>query len=144
MKSLYLIGSLRNPEVPRIAQAIRAVGYDVFDDWYAAGPEADDYWQKYETERGHDYPTALQGHAARHVFDYDRSHLERCDVGVLALPAGRSGHIELGFMAGKGKETYILLEGDPDRFDVMYKFASGGVWPDLASLLEVLEGDISK
>jgi hypothetical protein len=43
---------------------------------------------------------------------------------VLVLPAGKSGHLELGYCAGKGKRTYILLEADADpRWDVMYQFA---------------------
>ena len=35
---VYLIGSLRNPKVPKIAEKIRALGFEVFDDWFAAGP----------------------------------------------------------------------------------------------------------
>jgi len=125
MKSLYLIGSLRNSSVSSLASQIRGLGFDVFDDWFAAGPEADDYWQKYEQDRGHSYSEALKGYAARHVFEFDKAHLIRCDIAVLVLPAGRSGHLELGWFLGKGKPGYILLEGEPDRFDVMYSFANG-------------------
>ena len=39
---LYVIGSLRNPAVPQVAKRLREAGFLVFDDWYAAGPEADD------------------------------------------------------------------------------------------------------
>ncbi len=123
-RSIYLIGSLRNSEVPAIATALRERGWDVFDDWYAAGPEADDYWQKYETARGHNYREALSGYAARHVFKFDKAHIERCDVGLLVLPAGKSGHLELGYMLGTGKPGYILLPEKTDRYDVMYKFAT--------------------
>lgn len=123
INSLYLIGSLRNEAIPSHAESLRNLGLDVFDDWFAAGPEADDYWKKYETERGNDYKQALGGHAARHVFDFDRHHLDRCDAALLALPAGKSGHLELGYVAGKGKPTFILLDR-PDRWDVMYQFAS--------------------
>ena len=138
MKSIYLIGSLRNPLVPEVAEHLRAYDFEVFDDWYAAGPEADDYWQKYEIARGHSYAEALQGYAARHVFDFDCRHLNRCDIGVLLLPAGKSGHLELGYMAGLGKPTAILLDKVPERYDVMYQFASLGVHSDLASLIESL------
>lgn len=123
INSLYLIGSLRNEAIPSHAESLRNLGLDVFDDWFAAGPEADDYWKTYETERGNDYKQALGGHAARHVFDFDRHHLDRCDAALLALPAGKSGHLELGYVAGKGKPTFILLDR-PDRWDVMYQFAS--------------------
>lgn len=124
-QSLYLIGSLRNPEVTKVARILRAQNWDVFDDWMAAGPEADDYWMRYEQERGHGICEALQGRSARHVFNYDRSHLDRCHVGVLVLPAGKSGHLELGYLIGQGKPGYILLNGEPERFDVMYGFAAG-------------------
>lgn len=124
---IYLIGSLRNELIPALADTIRTkTGAEVFDDWMAAGPEADDYWKKYEVSRGHSYSEALKGHAAQHVFQFDRHHLDSADCAVLVLPAGRSGHLELGYMAGKGKSTFILLDQDymeEGRFDVMYNFA---------------------
>lgn len=121
---IYLIGSLRNPEVPSLAAVLRSAGHEVFDDWYAAGPEADDYWKKYEIERGRTYSEALSGLAAKHVFSFDKFHLDRADTGVLLLPAGKSGHLELGYLIGQGKRAYILLD-QPDRWDVMYQFATG-------------------
>ncbi|MEK7654375.1 MAG: hypothetical protein AAB345_03840 [Patescibacteria group bacterium] len=121
---VYLIGSLRNPEVPRIANAIREMGFDVFDDWYAAGPETDDKWRDYEKARGHNYKEALEGYAANHVFEFDRKHLEECDIAILCLPCGKSAHLELGQVLGSGKKGYILLD-NPERWDVMYKFAGG-------------------
>lgn len=120
---IYLIGSLRNPRIPELAEKLRALNYDIFDDWYAAGPEADDYWQQYENRRGHTYQEALDGYAAGHVFAFDLHHLNEADAGVLVLPAGKSCHLELGYMIGKYKATYILIEEEPERFDVMYKLA---------------------
>ena len=124
MKSIYLIGSLRNPEIPSISDALRIQGYEVFDDWYAAGPEADDAWKAYSQARGEDYKTALNGHAAKHVFDFDKYHLDRCDGAVLVYPAGRSCGIEFGYVLGRGKPGWVLLDS-PDRWDVMVQFATG-------------------
>lgn len=125
---LYLIGSLRNERVPALAEKLRgSTSYEIFDDWFAAGPEADDYWKTYERHRGHTYAEALQGYAAQHVFEFDQHHLDTSDVVVLALPAGRSGHLELGYSIGRGKRGYILLDEDyleEGRFDVMYNFAT--------------------
>ncbi|MDO8516423.1 MAG: hypothetical protein Q7S28_04175 [bacterium] len=121
---VYLIGSLRNPEVPKLANMIRELGFDVFDDWYAAGPEADDKWRDYEKERGHSYIEALDGYAANHVYHFDLKHLDECDIAILLLPAGKSGHLELGYCIGRGKRGYILLD-TPERWDVMYLFADG-------------------
>lgn len=134
---IYLIGSLRNPAVPELAATLREAGHEVFDDWYAAGPEADDFWKKYEQERGHSYLEALDGHAAEHVFEYDKSHLDRCDACVMVLPTGKSGHLEFGYMIGKGKKGFILLDAEDVRWDVMYKFATK-VYMDVDTLLKGL------
>jgi len=142
MSSIYLIGSLRNPKVPEVAAKLRADGHDVFDDWFAAGPEADDYWKKYEQERGHNYKEALAGYAADHVYKFDKHHIDRCDIAILMLPAGKSGHLELGYAIGKGKNGYILFDdGVPaDRWDVMYLFAKA-VFFDTDSLIKELNGN---
>jgi len=133
---IYLIGSLRNPEIPRIAQQLRAEGHQVFDDWFAAGPEADDKWRDYEKLRGRTLPEALEGKAARHVFEFDRRHLEQADAAVLVMPAGKSAFLELGWMLGRGKPGYIVLD-NPERWDVMMKFATG-VYASVEDLLLVL------
>jgi hypothetical protein len=119
---MYLVGSLRNPEVPIVGNILREIGWDVFDDWHGAGHEADDKWKEYEHTRGRSYADALRGHAAKHIFQFDKTHLDRCDAGLLVYPAGRSGHLELGYMTGKGKPTYFLID-KPDRWDVMVQFA---------------------
>lgn len=128
MPSLYLIGSLRNPRVPELAVELRSrvAGLEVFDDWHAAGQHADDCWRDYEKGRGRSYLQALDGYAVKHVFEFDRLHLERCDMACLVLPAGKSGHLELGFMRGRGKPAFILLD-DPERWDAMYLFATAVV-----------------
>lgn len=122
-KSIYIIGSLRNPRIPEIGSALRARGWDAFDDWHSAGEHADDAWRDYERSRGHSLPKALDGYAAQHTFNFDKTHLDRCEYALLVLPAGKSGHLELGYAIGQGKPSFILLDGDPDRYDVMYAFA---------------------
>jgi len=134
---LYLIGSLRNPEVPKTAELLRQAGHEVFDDWYAAGERADDAWRDYELARGHSFIEALQGYTAEHVFRYDKVHLDRAAAGVLLLPAGKSGHIEMGYLIGQGKPCYVVLDQQPERFDVMYKFATAVVH-DVSALIKIL------
>lgn len=112
------------------------MGFDVFDDWFAGGPIADDSWQEYEKGRGRSYSDALRGRAARNVFDFDRRNLEASDGAILVLPAGKSGHLELGFMAGRGKYTAVLFPEEPERWDVMYQFADDV----FTSVDEMLEG----
>ncbi len=123
-KRVYLIGSLRNKGVPILGSKLRALGMDVFDDWHAGGPEADDEWRRYHVDRGDDYQTALRSFMAEHVFEFDKKHLDRCDMAVMLMPAGRSGHLEFGYMRGSGKTGYILFDKEPERWDVMVQFAT--------------------
>lgn len=125
MTKLYLIGSLRNDRIPKLAQRIREENpeVEVFDDWYSAGPRADDHWKEYEQERGNSYLEALEGYAARHVFEFDRGHLDSSTHCLLVLPAGKSGHMEIMYAAyGVGAATAILLDPEDVRWDVMYQF----------------------
>jgi nucleoside 2-deoxyribosyltransferase len=125
MKSIYLIGSLRNKMIPTVANSLENLGFDVFDDWFSPGPEADDWWRTYENSRGRTYGDALKGHAATHIYEFDKHHIDRCDIAVLSMPAGKSGHLELGYMLGQGKPGFIVFDEEPERWDVMYKFATG-------------------
>ena len=124
--------------VPEIGNDLRRLGFDVFDDWYSAGEKAEDAWQAYEQGRGHTFAEALDGYAAQHVFEFDQRHLNESDIGVLIMPAGKSGHLEAGFLIGKDKPVYAYLPEEPDRFDVMYSFFSG-VFVEKKDLLNVVK-----
>jgi nucleoside 2-deoxyribosyltransferase len=122
---LYLIGSLRNPVIPEIGVELRSRGFEVFDDWHAAGPTADDEWKRYENERGRSFIAALDGEHALTAFGLDLKHLNACDAALLVMPAGKSGFLELGYVLGQGKPGVILLPpDDEDRWDIMFRFAS--------------------
>ena len=121
---IYVIGSLRNPVIPDVAQSLRTRGYEVFDDWWSSSEDCDDWWQAHERKRGRTYREALDGYHARHVFEFDKLHLDRADAGVLVMPAGRSGHLELGYLIGQRKPGFILFDSEPDRFEVMHLFAT--------------------
>lgn len=136
---LYLTGSLRNPNVPEVANYLRSQGFEVFDDWYAAGEKADDEWMKYEKQRGHTFKEALKGHAANHVFEYDLHHISEADALVMVGPAGKSSFLELGFAIGTGKKAYVYYPFEPERWDVMVKFAHG-----VDDKLEDLEARVRK
>jgi hypothetical protein len=122
--NIYLIGALKNNRIPEIGNILRSQGYDVMDEWFTPGKEADENWQKYEKLRGRSYGEALRGRAATNIFLFDRSYLDLADVVILVAPAGKSAMIELGYAKGRGKKAYILLDGvDPERFDIMPGFA---------------------
>lgn len=125
IKSIYIIGALRNPTIPQFANELQAEGFEAFGDWYSAGPDADDYLRDYSKARGLNYKQTLESYAARHIFEFDKYHLDRCDAAVLFAPGGKSAHMELGYVIGRGKPGYVLFDSEPDRVDVMYQFSTG-------------------
>ena len=140
---IYLIGSLRNQEIPKLARRLReALGVEVFDDWFSPGPKADDYWRDFEHARGSSYKQALNSYAGTHVFEFDKYHINRLPIVVMAMPAGKSGHLELGYKLGKGDRGYIFFHEEPERWDVMYQFATD-IFFNEKELIETLEKDIA-
>jgi len=125
---VYCIGSLANERIPALSNDIaEATGYEVFADWFGAGKFADVEWKQYEKARGFTYGEALKRPAAINVFEFDKRHLIKADAVVLIAPAGRSGHLELGWSLGRGVPGFILFpDGEPDeKWDVMLQFATG-------------------
>jgi nucleoside 2-deoxyribosyltransferase len=140
-RKIYLIGSLRNPDIQDHTEFFRAAGHEVFDDWYAAGEKADDAWQAYEQNRGHSYLEAINSVHAVAAFNVDKTWLDWCDTAILVMPAGKSCHLELGYVIGQGKPGYILMPKEPERYDLMYRFATG-VYTSRTNLLWQLEAGI--
>lgn len=134
---IYIIGALKNPAIPEIANKLSAEGHTTFADWYSPGPEADQCWQAYERTRGRGYREAVYGPHSVHAFEFDKHYLDACDAAVMVMPAGKSGHLELGYAAGKGKRTFVLFDGEPDRFDLMYLLAERVVF-SVEELIEEL------
>jgi hypothetical protein len=124
IKSMYVIGSLRNTAIPTFANEIQALGIEAFADWFACGPDADDFWRDYSKIRGLNYGQALESYSAKHIFEFDKLHLDRCDAAVMLMPAGKSGHLELGYTIGRGKPGFIVFDEEPERYDVMVQFAT--------------------
>jgi nucleoside 2-deoxyribosyltransferase len=124
MIKVYVGGSLSNLRVPQVARALRTAGFDVFDDWAASHPEADNHWRDYEKARGRSYREALNGEAAKNTFSFDLFHLDDSDVFVMVMPCGKSAWAEMGYMVGCGKPTFVLMEQEPERWDLMLAFAS--------------------
>lgn len=120
---VYVIGSLSNQRIVEVANALEEKGHEVFADWFSPGPEADVKWREYEMARGRGYAQAVVGPHARNVFEFDKRWLDWATDVVLVLPAGKSGHLELGYSIGSGKRGYVLFDGEPERWDVMYGFA---------------------
>ena len=122
---IYIFGSLANPRIPEITNLLRSHGHDVFSEWFAAGEGADEKWKNYFKALGMGYKEALATDFVNTAFNFDLEHMKKAEVGVLVMPAGRSGHLEIGWMLGQGKRGYILFpDGEPERPDLMSKLAT--------------------
>lgn len=135
---IYVIGSLRSKRPAQVANELRAQEFDIFDDWAASHFEADDAWQAYEKARGHNYREALLGKAAINAFEFDYRHLCSCKGAVLVRPCGASAHLELGLILGQGKPGFILLDGEPERYELMVKAATA-VCYDIEELVAAMK-----
>lgn len=134
---IYLIGSLRNPNIIPVTQKLIKAGHEVFSEWYGAGEHADDCFRDYHKALGRTYLEALKSDAAKTIFEFDKDHIDKAEAVVLVAPAGKSGHLELGYAIGKGKKGYYLLD-DPERWDLMLQFCDG-VFTDVESLIHRIE-----
>jgi hypothetical protein len=142
---VYVIGALKNPDIvsfgKQLSDALR--GEEVFTEWHHPGPDADTFWQKDEQTRGRSFIQALNSDHAWTVFTFDRTHLDIARAGVLYLPAGKSAYAEMGYLRGQRKPVIALMPEEPERWDLMLRFASRIVMTSkevAEALLEPYEG----
>jgi hypothetical protein len=106
-----------------VVTALRQQGYEVYD-FRAPTPgdegftwsEIDPAWQSWAPAQ---YRAALQQPLAQVGFGQDKLALQMADVTVLVLPCGRSAHLELGYAAGIGQRTAVLML-EPSEAELMY------------------------
>ena len=137
---IYIIGSLRNKNIPIVANKLREANKDweIFENWHSSGPEADDFLRDYCKGKGLSYKETLKDPAAVNTYNFDKRHMTRATDVVMVMPAGKSGHLELGWAIGKGKRGYVLFDKEPERVDIMYQF-SKDLFFDFNELVEELK-----
>jgi len=142
--NIYLIGSLKDPDFPHVAEALREAGHNVFDDWRGGGHDGDHRWREYElNDRGRGYAEAVYAPFAVSGRAFDVANIERQDVVVAVckerkLP-GRSSVAELAYAKNNGILSYVLLNGEPDEWDLMLPLAVHRFFTSVAGLLEFLK-----
>jgi hypothetical protein len=112
---LYVATSWAHPRYNEVVARLREAGFRVFD-WRNppsgensfSWSRADANWRRWSAAeyRGH----LLGDPQAAARFCEDFRAMRWADVGVLLLPAGRDAHLEIGFLAGAGKRTVVLLD----------------------------------
>jgi len=121
MARIYVASSWRNQRQPKIVEVLRDDGHAVYDfrnpDHGLGGfawSQIDPNWKSWSPIEYRDHLT--RSSVAAHGFMTDQRALAWCDTCVLVMPCGRSAHLELGWAAGAGKHTAILLEGGEGEY----------------------------
>jgi len=122
---IYVASSWRNERQPLVVAFLRELGHEVYDFRHPRPYDAGFHWSQigegWQDWTRSEFCDALQHPLARTGYAQDICALKTCDACVLVMPCGRSAHLELGFAAGMGKATAILLEsGEPE---LMYRMA---------------------
>jgi hypothetical protein len=125
---IYVASSWRNEQQQGVVAALRSAGHEVYDfkhprpgDNGFYWSEIDPAWKSWSPEQ---YRSGLEHPVARAGFGSDMAALEWCDACVLVLPCGRSAHLELGWAAGAGKRTLVLM-AQPEEPELMYRMLHG-------------------
>jgi NTP pyrophosphatase (non-canonical NTP hydrolase) len=119
MSKIYVASSWRNENQPAVVQVLREAGHEVYDfrnpregDNGFHWSEVDKNWQKWSPEQ---YRDSLEHPIAKGGFKSDMVAMKWADVFVGVMPFGRSASLEMGWAAGQGKTTALLLaDGEPE------------------------------
>lgn len=152
---IYLASSWRNPEQPELVELLRTSGHKVYDfrnpssggpvmqdtpregfSWRQCDPGwADDADPRERYRRMLEHPVALRG------FGADFSAMNWAEACVLALPCGRSAHLEAGWCAGMGRRLIVYLPRQ-ERFEPELMYLVGGSAQSVIALTrdELLDG----
>jgi uncharacterized protein YcgL (UPF0745 family) len=122
---IYVASSWACEDPSRVGCSLRAAGYEVYGcrglgdrgnflwDVLDAKWEA---WTSEEFRKRLDHPKVIAG------FERDMRSLEAADACVLALPSGRSAHLEAGWAVGNGIPL-IIYAAKPEQPELMYRMA---------------------
>ena len=120
---VYVASSWKNDKHPDSVDQIRAAGFQVYDyrtadafSWRDIDPDWD-LWTPSQTIDFLDDPIA---HA---TYAVDKKALDECDALVLLEPAGKSSHLEAGFVAGTRRGKLVIIVLAKEEPELMYKMA---------------------
>jgi hypothetical protein len=139
MSRIYVASSWRNEFQPHIVKRLRSEGHEVYDfrnpplstgfSWSEVGMPQKPTVNEYIA--GLHHPRAAQGYLS------DMRAMQWADVGLLVLPCGRSAHLELGWMAGRGKRT-IIMTRDGEEPELMALMADH-ITDDIETVVSLLK-----
>jgi hypothetical protein len=137
-RRIYLASSWRNEQQPRVLATLRAAGHEVYDFRNPAPGNTGFGWrQAGDVSAPGPYLETLRSPVAAEGFRLDKRGMDWADTCVLLLPCGRSAHLEAGYMAGEGKDVFVLISPDKFEPELMYLLCTA-VTDSEAELLRML------
>jgi hypothetical protein len=123
---IYVASSWRNAIQPTVVRALKTAGHEVYDFRNPAPGDTGFAWlQCSKLSSALKDPRAFRDEILTHpiakaAFAKDMNALKAADATVLVLPCGRSAHLELGYAAGAGQRTVVLLDDPMSEPELMY------------------------
>lgn len=129
-RALYIASSWRNKEYENTVEFFRNAGHMVWN-WRNPPTGTPAFkWQEIDPLYKHGdlvstdaYRNMIIQPRAEEGFMADYTGMKWCDTGILLLPAGRSAHIEAGWLRGFGKPVYVIRP-DTEEPDLMHKLCN--------------------
>ncbi len=118
-RKIYIASSWRNERQPILVEMLKAAGHEVYDfrnpktdnagfHWSDIDPD----WKDWSPEK---YRDCLSHPIAEEGFKSDMDAMKWADMFIGVMPFGRSASLEMGWAAGQGIETILLLsDGEPE------------------------------
>jgi hypothetical protein len=133
---LYVASSWKNNYYDALIRYLVRHGYEVYDfkadaaafNWRDLDPD----WQNWTPER---FREVLKTPEAQRGFLADSNAMEWAEAGLLVLPAGRSAHLEAGWLMGRDKPVIIYA---PNPICDACQHKSWDFTPELMYLLSAL------
>lgn len=137
---IYLASSWKNKSMVRLlAYFLKRAGHEVDDFTDSSKGRYVFHYSEIGPRDKLDAITFLKDTRSQRAFQEDKKWLDWAECCILLLPAGRSAHLEAGYMKGQGKKLFILGDFPRGEFDVMYGFADG-LYRRLDELIDKLAG----
>jgi len=124
--NIYVASSWRNEYQPSVVRLFRQQGHEVYDFRNPAPGDHGFHWSEIDPEWKHWTPEAFRQALAHEIaqrgYARDREAMRWCDMAVLVLPAGRSAHLEAGWLLGNGRRV-VIFAPTPVEPELMYLLA---------------------
>jgi len=116
---IYVASSWRNEQQQDVVKTLRIAGHEVYDFKNPNNIEKGFHWSNidpnWQTWTPEEYRDCLNHPIAEKGYKLDYEAMEWANVFVGVQPFGRSASLEMGWAAGRGKPTYLILEnGEPE------------------------------